>query len=65
MQDLLDGYHCFDRTRHMSKNKDLNLKYKTALCFAFLILCKAHFVTLEIFAQEILSSGTITKKLPT
>lgn len=63
--DLLDRYHCFDRTRHWSKNRDLNPKYETVLCFAFLILCKAHFVALKVFTQGRLSSGTITKKLPT
>lgn len=63
--DLLDGYYCFDRTRHWSKNRDLNLKYETVLCFAFLILCKAHFMALKILTLSRLSSGTITKKLPT
>lgn len=65
VQDLLDRYCCFARTRHRSKNRDLNLIYETLLCFAFLILCKAHFVALKIFTQGILSSETITKKLPT
>lgn len=62
---MLDRYCCFARTRHSSKNRDLNLKCETLLCFTFLILCKAHFVALKIFTQGIRSSETITKKLPT
>lgn len=52
---FVDGYHCFDRTRHTSKNRDLNLKFKTALVLPVPFFCKAHFVTLKIFTQETVS----------